>query len=159
MRLVNGRPIRERGGVAFRPRNHYPKGHPANYSPDAPKASATALWDDAGNLRECSEANTETVDTHLIPRRSLTSRLHLRLFPVQTETTDQKARVRATDGSMVEVTNPIVTWRSDRTLLLKGKPDQLERLKVVRVTSHTKTRRYEFEGPAVIEISGDIEDL
>lgn len=115
-------------------------------------------------------------------RASITQQQHLGLFPVQVETEDRVVRqsykqsgkiatatitkpgmygkpVEVTvsaprESQLVEVTNKVVVGRSDRTLLLRGKPDQLQDMKLKRQTSRSKRILTERrEEPAVIEVS------
>lgn len=70
----------------------------------------------------------ETVETHLIPRTSLTDQQHLRQFDQTLEferLKDTRRLQRAKNGTLVETSDPRyrLTFKSDRTLLKQGKPD------------------------------------
>lgn len=97
-------------------------------------------------------ADVETVETHLIPRRSLTHTQGLESAPVQMETAPMpglqliwyqiglergrrwkkiadgrltkvvQGRVYVTDGELIEVTNNRLVWKSDKTLLNRSNP-------------------------------------
>lgn len=119
--------------------------------------STSSMLIDAGPFYECFET-VESIASHLIPRKSLTSQQGLRLFAQSTEVIDQPSRVRdKVSGAMVTITNPKVVWRSDRTLLRRNRPEQLEDLDFRRITSKTKRVIFEPEEPATVEIP--IDDL
>lgn len=115
----------------------------------------------AGIYSECCEVQ-ETKEDHIVPRDSYTRRHHLRLFPQSIELGDVKrVQIDKITGLPTITTDQVIVWRSDKTLLRQGKPEQLENLKCTRITSHSKRRRYEPEEPAVIEVSTDnvLDDL
>lgn len=132
-----------RGGNDFRPsRKQYSETHGVSQT--------AAVLETAALRYDCSDVQ-ETVETHLIPRKSLTEQLHLALFPrtIETEQTTTRQRDKLT-GDLVTVTNNRQIWKSDRSLLIQGKPVDETRFK--RETSRSKRRVTEIEEPATIEI-------
>jgi hypothetical protein len=88
-----------------------------------PHTTATAEVAKLGPFWDCAE-NDETIATHLIPRRSLTVKTHIGVFPQQIETEDRIGfQIDPITGERTPVTRKRVTWKSDRSLLLPGKPD------------------------------------
>lgn len=149
-------PERKRGGSAHRasrkefiePTHHESTaGVVANGSSKADGTSYTPA------MFECADTN-ESIETHLIPRKSLTNRLHLKIFAPERDTetmqgkqlaivlNDKGKKVRR----LVEVTYQRQTWRQDRTLLRTNKPDAFGEggrgSTFARVTSHSKRREY-----------------
>lgn len=116
-------------------------------------------------MYDCFEGD-ETKEDHIIPRRSLTAKLHLRAFPQEIERERLKDTVRyqpnkrSKTGKLMQTTDPRyrTTWKSDRSLLNQRKPEQLEDIRFTRETHYTKRRIAEREQPAVIEIPTDISD-
>jgi hypothetical protein len=156
----NGSKNGMRGGSNFRPsRKPF---HP----PETHKVSTSALVAESGKYFACAEveeqggrelANATAALNPKVPciRESITRRQHLGLFS-EVELEDRVTRQLDTkSGRVVETTSPRVVWRSDKTLLRKGKPDQLPTF--VRVTSRTKRRRFEREVPAVMETPTPVE--
>lgn len=120
---------------------------------------STSIADSAAKYHECAEVE-ETEADYLIPRQSLTTKLHLRLFPQRREFESLRPTVHHQadkKGKLVEVTNPKarLVWKSDRTLLNPRIPEKLEDVKFSRITSHSKVRRSERELPATLEESTD----
>jgi hypothetical protein len=69
----------------------------------------------------------ETVETHVVPRKSLTVKQLLGVLPQDIEVETRELRRTQLDkrtGRMVETTDQVsnVVWRSDKTLLRKGNP-------------------------------------
>lgn len=80
---------------------------------------------------ECFEETEQTeINQHglIIPgRKSLTQKLHLGLFPQTVEYKDEpNTQIDKLTGLPVTVTNPVVVWKSDKTLLRRGKPDTFD---------------------------------
>ena len=64
------------------------------------------------------DALNETVETHVVPRRSLTRKQLLGIFPQRVETAPIPTRqLDKQTGKMVATTENRVTWKSDRSLL------------------------------------------
>lgn len=88
----------------------------------------------------------ETAETHVVPRQSLTAKLHLKSFPTKALETRQQVS-RQLDQAyykqtghirMTEVTDTVTTLRSDRNLLRKGNPVRdIERETLSRRGSNT----------------------
>ena len=104
----------------------------------------------------------ETEETHVIPRKSLTEKQHLRLFPqqVELERIILKRRQLATiDGKqvMVKTTDTVyrTVWKSDKTLLRQNRPEQLDRIKFKRQNHYDKRTETQVERPAIVEIQVD----
>jgi len=66
----------------------------------------------------------ETIEDHIIPRHSLTTEQHLRLFPaIPTKTIRLKTRqLDKVSGKMIETSDIRVLKMSDKTLLNQSKP-------------------------------------
>lgn len=145
-------------GNDFRPSKGYAKVENIHL-PTASRISTSTLCVDAAKYYECAEEVIETVADYVVPRRSLTTKLGLRIFPRTTEVEQITSKVRMMDGSTVTVTNPKTVWKSDRTLLRQNRPDQLDQMKLARVTSRTKRKVWEEpEQPATIEVPIDSPD-
>lgn len=101
---------------------------------------------------DCAEIG-ETVEEHLIPRKSITKREHLKLFPaksievidlrVRIAAKDDKGNVVLQDGKPIAYDEAVVRkaiTRSDNTLLQKGNPFKSleEDKKIGRQTSRSK---------------------
>lgn len=98
----------------------------------------------------------ETVEEHIVPRKSLTRKLLLRVFPPQVEVEQVKGRqLDKKSGRMVETTDNRVVWKSDRSLLRNNKPENLENIRFKRQTSRSRRIKTEIELPAVVEVSQD----
>lgn len=126
-----------------------------NFSNQQHKISTAALVAESGKYFECAEVE-ETPEDHIIPRRSLTQKQYLRIFPQRLETEPLKRTKRLQmdkSGKLVETTDTKarVIWKSDKTLLRQGKPDQMP-AGYTRVTSHSKRRQFIPEGPAVVDV-------
>jgi hypothetical protein len=138
--------IRKRGGKLHRPsRKSY-------IEPKHEVSNTARLYDEGGIYYDCAEG--ETVEEHGTPRKSLTDQLHLKVFPqlFETEERAEKQRDRKT-GKLVGVTRPRIVWKSDKTLLRGGKPEQFggERgTKFIRTTSRSKVNRTETEYQQVV---------
>jgi hypothetical protein len=128
----NGSKRGMRGGSSDRPSRKTIDQHQDRKRPDQ---SCTALVAEAGIYMECSEIQ-EDAENYLIPRQSLTNKLHLRLFPAYQMVTEVNYQVDKLTGERVRVTNQ-VRERTDSTLLRQGLPFQMPR-DVKRVTAHTK---------------------
>ena len=127
---VNGRPIRERGGRVNRASRKL-------YIEPRHDRTATAAVGELGGFNEHLEVEED---------RSLTRKLHLKLFPqtVETETRktrqlDQKHYKETGEVKLVETTDQRVVWMSDKTLLDRTKRGSFQD-NFKRVTSHTKRR-------------------
>lgn len=67
----------------------------------------------------------ESTEDHIVPRKSLTIKQHLGLFSQKFETEAQRtAQMDRMTGRIVPTTDQRVVWKSDKTLLRKGKPLQ-----------------------------------
>lgn len=111
----------------------------------ADNRNLTQVIQDGSIFCECSEHVEENYTQHIIPRQSLTTKQLLMVLPQQVEVEEVKFRqLDHSTGKMVEGTDNRVTWRSDRTLLSRGKPG--EKIGTfTRITSHSKVRRIENE--------------
>jgi hypothetical protein len=101
--------------------------------------TATAVIASAAKLFECSEIS-EHADTHIVPRQSITREQLLNVLPQKLELEDMPFRqldhssgktfttVEEAEKHMIAGTTPRVVWRSDKSLLRKGLPDNLERV-------------------------------
>ena len=131
--LLNGRPIRERGGNKNRLSRK-------DWEPKHNRTATAAIADDAV-FYDCAEVK-ETVETHLIPRRSITAAQGLSMFdpkreyePVTTRELNHKT------GELETVYGDRrVVWTGDRNLLRRGTPDQFVDYEK-RITSQTKQRQ------------------
>lgn len=84
--------------------------------------SITALAADRAKYCEISECE-ETVETHIVPRRSITRKQYLGVFPARVETEAIKTHQRdKRTGELIETTDNRIVWKSDRTLLRRGNP-------------------------------------
>jgi hypothetical protein len=181
MRIINGKPIREtRGSNHFRPSRkpdnsadtRYPSGHPAKATPYGPSASVTASCAEAGIYNDNCECQ-ETAEDYIIPRKSLTVKQHLALFPQEVEYESRTIRrwqldkrslpLPGTIGPvrMIETTDESrrIAWKSDRSLLNHNNPflpPKPGRRGIKRLTSQSKRIVYDQpDGPAVVEIPTD----
>jgi hypothetical protein len=106
-----------------------PNGHPASYSPVGPADSPTAVVEGASIHNWYAEID-ESVETHLVPRKSLERQQMLRIKPQTFEYGDKLAvttyQTDKVTGQVVKVTDyvPRVTWKSDRSLLRRDKVQQ-----------------------------------
>lgn len=132
----------------------YPSGHPASYSPRESVPSASAVVADiCAPFWEKAEIDEE-IETHIVPRRSLTTKQNLRIFPPQIETETEVStqlfkELPLSPGRLTKVTNQRVTWKSDTTLLRRGIPDANWSRGLHRQTSRTKRIDYTPEQPAL----------
>lgn len=100
--------------------------------------TTTGILERGALTHRCSDLQ-ETVKDHLIPRKSLTEKQLLMVFPRQVETEAIHGRQLDQLGNtgkfttvdealskcrMIETTDQRQTWRSDKSLLLPGKPGQ-----------------------------------
>lgn len=97
-----------------------------DFEPKHNISSTSRIPDECGVYYECMDG--ETAKDYLIPRQSLSERLHLAIWPVKLEfesLTPTKRLQIDRKGNPVETTDPRarVAWRSDSTLLRRGKPD------------------------------------
>lgn len=119
----------------------------------------------------------ETVEDHVVPRKSLTEKLLLGVFPQKTEVEpvpfkqlDKEHYKRTSEQRMISGTDNRTVWRSDRTLLERakggggaGSPEIGSRVAsgaygFVRETSHSKRRKVEIEDQnKPIDISNQID--
>jgi hypothetical protein len=104
---------------------------------------------EAGTYYE-SYSEVENEQDHIVPRRSLTQQQQLALFQPQIETETRKARqLDKRSGKMVETTDQRLVWKSDTSLLRRGKPDAFGESKTgtrfVRITSRSKRSEVENE--------------
>lgn len=107
-----------------------PAAHHAGHAHAIHGSSSTAVAINAAKYYEGAFIE-ETEETHCIPRKSLTERQLLGVFPQELETVAIPSRQitfqrdRRT-GATVEVSDPLVdhrlTWKSDKSLLRKGNP-------------------------------------
>jgi hypothetical protein len=99
-----------------------PTGTHSNHAHNLHGNSTANLVIDAAKYFECATIEENRQD-HVIPRQSITRKQLLQIFPqrVETEPVPTKQLDRRS-GNMVETTDNRVTWKSDRTLLRKGKP-------------------------------------
>lgn len=73
----------------------------------------TSVWSDI----------EETVQDHIVPRKSLTKKQYLGLFPADVELEPIKGRqLDPATGNMIDMPRNRVTWRQDKTLLNQAKP-------------------------------------
>lgn len=141
-------------GNDFRPSRGYSAF--ATYHHPEQSTTNTAIVGSSAVYYECSDVH-ETVEDHIVPRVSLTQSQHLAIFPtVERKIVNERQR-DTMSGELTTVGNPAIVWRSDRTLLRRGKPEQLNALKLFRETSHTKIRQFEREEPATLEIPTDLD--
>lgn len=117
---------------------------------------SSVLAADAAKFFEHTDIE-ETTETHIVPRVSLTKKLHLRLFEQKIETEDVKTfQTDTRTGQKVVVTNPRIVWKSDRTLLRRDHPEKMPQ-DISRITSKSKRKIWEPELPAVVESSTDLD--
>jgi hypothetical protein len=136
----NGSKRGMRGGSADRPSRKTHSQHIEQTK--RPDQSCTALVADAGIFLECSEIQ-ESAEDYLIPRQSLTNKLHLRLFPNYITETEVSWQTDKLTGQRVRVTNPIRV-KTDSTLLQRGMPFQMPK-DIKRITAHTKRMKGDNE--------------
>lgn len=124
---------------------------PSNPFQHRPKASNnTAIIADKAKYNEYAEIE-ETTEGYSIPhtrcqpRQSTTNKQMLRIFSQKVETEDMREwhLSSKSDGELLAVTSPRVTWRSDRTLLDRRKSDPI--LQVKRETAYSKRLKTETE--------------
>lgn len=119
-----------------------------DFEPKHKDSPSAIIPDKVGVYFECAEG--ETRETHLIVRKSLTEKLLLRVIPQQLEferLADTKRIQTDNKGHRVETTDPRyrLTFKSDATLLRRGKPDTFGEGKGTqfkRVTSRSKRLDY-----------------
>lgn len=97
----------------------------------------------------------ESTETHIVPRKSVTKRQGLMVQPQTLEfepLADTKVITYQADkmtGQTVEVTDYYprnrIVWKSDKTLLRRGLPDQLQDIRFKRLTSRSKRVVTELE--------------
>lgn len=134
MPLVSGNKHRRRGrraGSSIKTADIHsrldgrPAGTHCNHSHNVGKqTTVTGIAESAAKYYECSVVE-ETTETHIVPRRSITRKQMLDVFPAKIET--EPIRGKQYDhrlGVLVEVNDNRVVSRSDRTLLQRGKPVQ-----------------------------------
>lgn len=127
--------------------------------------SHTALICEAGKHTELHtdrlEPHPTDDDTIMVPMpdRSLSTRLHLSLFPQSIETTPNDCvRRDPVTGYVIEVIkrNRRI-WQSDKSLLTRGTPEAKSVIK--RETARTKRLITDRNDPAVIEISTELTEI
>lgn len=114
--------------------------------------STWVLAEAAAVMHECDESTFETVETHIIPRKSLTQTQHLNIGPREAEFVPMDCiRRDPLTGVIIEVIqrNRRV-WQADRTLLIQGQPGQLDEMNkgaraMARRTSRSKIKIWERE--------------
>lgn len=122
-----------------------------NYEPPHKQSPTGTIPETAGVFFESFEG--ETKKDHLIPRRSLTERLHLRHFEQELEFEQLKDTTRIQldkKGTPTTTTDPRyrLAWKSDKTLLRQGKPDTWGEKRgtlFTRIKSQSKERGIEIE--------------
>lgn len=131
MRYVNGKPIRKRGGSHAKSAERLdihskldgrPAGTHSNHAHNLHGSSAAKLTIDAAKYYECATIE-ERPETHIVPRQSETRKQLLGVLPGSIETETRKGRqLDKRSGELIEVNDQRLTWKSDRTLLRRGKP-------------------------------------
>ena len=157
--------IRKRGGNPERPANQSEiddrptalrKGYPLR--PSRPTDSMI-LAESVARSNDHSDI-AETVEAHLLPRKSLSAKLHLRILPqdLEVEARTIKRTQTTKQGDLVETSDPSyrVTWKSDKTLLSTQKVEQMPK-DFKRVTSKSKRKIWQPELPATVEVSTETE--
>lgn len=131
----NGSKNGKRGGKHRPSRKDYEPKHHASSSGIIPD-EVGIYWD---------EFAQETIRDHVVPRKSLTQKQHLKMFPATSETEPRKTRQWDHKlGRFDTTTDERTTWRSDTNLLRTGKPDTFgegKGTRYTRVTSNSKRKQ------------------
>lgn len=102
----------KRGGNSDKPRERsgYPNGHPASYAPSTKVSTGTAIVADVcGPIWELVEVDEEA-DTHIVPRKSQTTKSNLRVFPPEVIREDVKERQLFWNGERCCSLSQIHKW-------------------------------------------------
>lgn len=117
--------------------------------------STAVLVENSAIYYDCARIE-ETEETHVVPRKSLTNKLHLKLIQQSIEVLPIKTRqLDHSDPNgvrMIKTTNNRLVWKSDKNLLRMNKPATNNGVNIrgvgagyVRVTSSSKRRKFEVE--------------
>lgn len=139
-----------RGSNDFRPSRK-------DYKETTAVSQTAAVLNTAAMMYDCSDVE-ETAETHIIPRKSLTQKLHLKSFPQSIETEQVVIRQRdKISGKIVVTTNNRQVWKSDRSLLIQGTPKEVTTFK--RVTSRSKRMTTEIGAFEPIAVEVPVSDI
>lgn len=138
-------------GSDFRPSKGYAKID--TFTVETHGISTTALIETKGGIYNKHYIGEDSAENDGFGRQSLTAKLHLGLFPQETEV-EQLSPVKRFQldktGKLVETSDPNpktrVVWKSDKSLLSGSKIDQ-EQSGFMRVTARSKRRVYVAEPP------------
>jgi hypothetical protein len=112
---------RKRGGRKDRPSQQQKR--PSVLERFHRSRTATAAIGELAPYYECTFTG-ETVEEHIVPRRSRTEQLHLGINRPAMEVEPLRGRqLDKTTGKMVETTDNRLVWKGDRTLLNTSKPE------------------------------------